>query len=45
MVKEEYSKLEELALSDLETLLDQDLDELVGGYYDTCNCGLFGANA
>ena len=37
----EESKLENLSLSDAETLLNQEMDELIGGdnYYCTCEYG------
>lgn len=38
---DEKIKLEQLSLSDVETLLEQEMDELVGGdnYYCTCQGG------
>ncbi len=41
----EESKLENLSLSDAETLLNQEMDELVGGdnYYCTCESKAFSA--
>jgi len=43
--KEEKSKIDQLSLSEVETLLEQEMDELIGGDYKVCNCGLFSANA